>query len=337
MPKVRFLTQEFAKNDDFKLMQKFSYSSIFIYFFTLLCIVEHGTQASTWGERGGVIYSAEHKYAGNWRRLASTEEESIVQLIEIITTSKLGIELIDKARLRAAKDRKRLEDVIYSGEVSVTDTTLVRKFNPSSPESVRFETRSKVYIDKSHNSKNAVLDLIHELTHYIYKKPFNPYLSDFSVSSFLFDTIQGKGGEVDAFMVECRVGRDIYGLKSISPQCLDIMENGQFSRSLAVKEFYKLGTYHDQFKASAEKLGISDETISNASPLQSTLISSAWSKPYPVAVIEEFETIMTKVCHNDLKRMTYFSETQSRTIASANKKVHDAKTNFNARCRSYLD
>lgn len=300
-------------------------------------LVAFSANASSWGQRGGVIHSATDKYSGNWRKLSSTQEGSIEQLIEIVSTSKLGIQLIDKARLRAAKDRKRLEEVIDSGDASVTDTTLVRKFNPSTPESVRFETRSKVYIDKSHSTKNAVLDLIHELTHYIYKKPFNPYLSDFSVSTFLSDTIQGKGGEVDAFLVECRVGREIYGLKAISPQCLNILDGEEFSRELAVKEFYKLGEHYDQFKHAVNKLGISHEVVEHSSSEDSSLISSAWSKPYPVAVIEEFETIMTKVCQNDLKRMTYLKESQSRSIASANKKVGQAESKFNARCRSYLD
>ncbi|POB13679.1 hypothetical protein C0Z22_08990 [Halobacteriovorax sp. DA5] len=308
-------------------------------FFSILTsfLVCSSVAASSWAERGGVIRSATNKYSGNWRKLSSTQEGSIEQLIEIVSTSKLGIQLIDKARLRAAKDRKRLEEVIDSGDVSVTDTTLVRKFNPSSPESVRFETRSTVYIDKSHSTKNAVLDLIHELTHYIYKKPFNPYLSEFSVSSFLSDTIQGKGGEVDAFMVECRVGREIYGLKAISPQCLNILDGEEFSRDLAIKEFYKLGVHYDQFKHEASKLGISDEIIQFSSREDSSLISSAWSKPYPVAVIEEYGTIMTKVCQNDLKRMTYLRESQTRSIASANKKVGQVESKFNARCRSYLD
>lgn len=319
-----------------KLMSILSNSTIFIMITYLLCSMGN-TFAQSWGERGGTIYSGTKKYSGNWRRLASTEEKSIEQLINIINTSKLGVNLIDKARLRAAKDHKRLEEVIESGEVSVTDTTLVRKFSPNSPESVRFETRSKVYIDKSHNTKNAVLDLIHELTHYIYKKPFNPYVGEFSLSSFLEDTIQGIGGEVDAFIVECKVGRDIYGLKSISAQCLNILDGEEFSRSLAIKEFYKLGEHYDKFKKSADEHGIKQEVITHISPEQSSLISSAWSSPYPVAIVEEFQEIMTKVCHNDLKRMTYLSESKTRSIASANEKVTKARANFNARCRAYLD
>lgn len=317
-------------------MSKSSHTKIFLTILYMLCSIKH-THASSWGERGGVIQPRTNKFSGNWRKLASTEEKSIEQLINIINTSKLGIKLIDMARLRAAKDLKKLEDVIESGNVSVTDTTLVRKFNPSAPESVRFETRSKVYIDKSHNTKNAVLDLIHELIHYTYKKPFNPYLGEFSLSTFLEDTIQGKGGEVDAFIVECKVGRDIYGLKAISAQCLNILDGESFSRELAVKEFYKLGEHFDKFKKDAHEHNIKQEIITHISPEQSSLISSAWSSPYPVAIVEEFEEIMRKVCHNDLKRMTYIAESKGRSIASANEKLTAAHANFDARCREYLD
>ncbi len=313
------------------------FSRYLLLFPTFLILLCNNSFASSWAERGGTIQSGTNKYTGNWRRLASSEEKSVEQLIQIVATSELGVKLIDKARLRAAKDRKRLEEVISGGEVSVTDTTLVRKFSPHSPESVRFETRSRVYIDKSHSTKNAVLDLIHELTHYIYKKPFNPYLSDFSVSSFLNDTIQGRGGEVDAFLVECRIGREIYGLKAISPQCLNILSGDEFSRTLAVKEFYKIGHYYDQFKSDATELGIDKKVIADISKDQTSLVSSAWSKPYPVAVVAEYEAIMTKVCHNDLKRMTYLSEELTRGPASKSSKVNDVRSKFNARCRSYLD
>lgn len=294
--------------------------------------------ARNWKNRGGVITdSSSWRTKKSWRHLAKNDKESISQLLKIIESAPLGAKLLDKARLKAAQQSKRLEEVITPGEVSVTDTTLIRRFSAIDPTEIEYEARSKVYLDRTHNVKNAVLDLVHELTHYVYKEPFNPYRPKFSITKFMKDTIEGKGGEVDAFVLECKVGKHIFGRGSISPQCQNIINReGEFSKNLAKYEFYKLGEYFGDFVRHAKKHNLDLNHLRYISRENGQLISSAWGSPYPMAVLEEYSTIMGKVCENDRKRLSYFQENLGRQPASQNRSLVEINYRLTHRCKEFL-
>jgi len=314
-------------------MINLSFLSIFV---TLL--VSQSTYAgSSWAKRGGLIESKDSwRRQNSWRQLAKSEKEAFEQIFKIIETSKQGLSLLARARAKARKNNQSLLEVVAAGDVSLTDTTLIRKFSSSNPFDVNYRAKSLVYLDRSHNVKNAVLDLVHELTHYSFKIPFNPYKSKFTISSFLKDTIEGRGGEVDAFLVECKIGKEIFGSGSLSPQCQSIIgSNGEFSRDLATAEFYKLGPFFDKFLALSRETSLRLERFKYISRDQGQLISSAWGSPYPLAVVKEYTTIMGKVCANDKKRLSYFGQEKGRLPASEYLSFKKMKKEITERCREF--
>ncbi len=290
--------------------------------------------AGEWGNRGGLINSSTEAISkSSWIKLGKSEKDSIAQLLEIIKSTKSGSIVLTKAIEKSRKSGKTIYDFIESGEVSVTDTTLIRKFSATDPFAVSYTSKSKIYLDRKHDVKNAVLDLVHELTHFAYKEPFNPYRENFSLSGFIEETIESKGGEVDAFLVECEVGRTVFGKSSTSSQCSSIRDGtGRFSRSLATKEFYKLGNFYERYVKFAKELNLDISKAKHISSDEGLLISSAWGSPYPMAIIEEYKAIMTRVCENDLKRLSYYTGSAGRMPASEEKSFSKMKNNVVARC-----
>jgi hypothetical protein len=304
-----------------------------LFTFILLISSAH-VYASTWAQRGALIVDdkKDHKNK-SWIKLAPTERESAKELISIIETTKMGEKLVARAKLKARRDGKSLYDVIKSGDVSLTDTTLIRKFSQHDPFNISYHAKSVVLIDKTHSVKDAVLDLVHELTHYTFKEPFNPYKKDFKISDFMKNTIEGRGGEVEAFLVECRVGREIYGKSPLSAQCQAILdETGEPSKLLAVKEFYKLGSFHKKFLDLSKKKGLNVEEFKHVSRDSGVIISSAWGSPYPMAILDEYTNIMEKVCRNDERRLAFYGTDKSRLPASIYTSYAKAKKDFSRRC-----
>lgn len=293
--------------------------------------------AIDWTERGGVVKSAsDYDQQKSWLQLGASEALAVSELFKIIESSLFGKELLAKAKLKASKDHRNLKDVVLAGEVSLTDTTLIRKFSSSDPFAVSFKAESKIYIQKSLDVKNAVLDLVHELTHFTYKEDFNPYKENFSLISFIQDTIEGRGGELDAFLVECRIGKSLFG-NNISSQCDNVVKGSEFSRELAKAEFYKIGNFYDKFHSELAKFRISADKFPLISPDNGLLVSSAWSRPYPLAIIEEYKNIMGRVCENDLKRISVLSSGVSRFPASDQKSFLKIRSSIISRCADVIE
>ncbi|MBT5093018.1 MAG: hypothetical protein HOM21_02170, partial [Halobacteriovoraceae bacterium] len=121
----------------------------------------------------------------NWLKLANTERGAVQALITLLEKSKTGKVLLRRAEKKAMKGGQQLLDVLLAGEGSLTDTTLIRKFYPSQPDNVIYESRSKVFINRRLNVKDALLDMAHELTHFSYRMPFNPYQGPFDLKRFV--------------------------------------------------------------------------------------------------------------------------------------------------------
>ncbi len=262
-----------------------------------------------------------------WVSLAKTDRESIKSLIGILKRSKTARFVLNKAKNKARSQGTSLTGIIYPGEVSICDTTLIRRFRPSDPSQISYESVSKVFLNRDLSILDGALDLIHELTHYSYKTPFNPYDSKFKLKRFISGTIEDKGGEVDAYMVECKVLSELLPSKSAShSSCNKIRDpkTGEISRFHAIKEFYKVGKDYKKFWNKGEAYGIGKGEITQISDLHPTLISSAYGVPYPLASIFEYESIMKKACGNDLKRLALFKSKFGRFPASGDQKIKKA-------------
>lgn len=271
----------------------------------------------------------------SWMDYTSSQELNLKKLLELLSRSETGEKIIKEAAYKASRTGMVLEDVIKVGESSLTDTTLVRKFSPHSPEHVIYESRSVVYINKNLSWDDALLDLAHELTHYVYREGFNPYAESFNAKDFIKSTIEGQGGEVQAFLTECRVLRELFSTKIQSrSNCTKIEDSGgQLSFARAVELFYHVGSYFEGLHGQLQKREIAS-SFSDLKPEKINFISSAYGVPYPVAALMEYDLVVNKVCENDKKRLAYMQQGPKRGPASESD--HQAKfvQSYAQRCES---
>ncbi|MBK23176.1 MAG: hypothetical protein CME70_04145 [Halobacteriovorax sp.] len=284
----------------------------------------------------------------NWIKGNMSEEEGVRHLVKLLLKSKTGKKLLYLAKEKAAAQGETLLEVIKVGEGSLTDTTLVRRFSPSNPEQIDYETKTKVFVNQNLNTMDAVLDLAHELTHFTYREPFNPYRQNFKLHEFIHSTVEGKGGEVDAYMIECKVKQELFPKQNnSSSNCNKVtdQETGKLSKKLGAQQFYKVGQFVRKFKRDLERFGIESHEFPYLSEDDSDFISSAYGKPYPIAALEEYVTIMGKACQNDYRRLAVLSRGTNRSPASEGTDfVHSRqsslsrmKNNFSLRCNSFIN
>ncbi|EQC50378.1 hypothetical protein M899_2555 [Bacteriovorax sp. BSW11_IV] len=270
-----------------------------------------------------------------WRFLGGTEEDALREIFNILQKSDTASRLLVRAQSVAAMQGMTLNDVIIPGDGSLTDTTLIRKFNPKNPSMVAYESRSKVFLNRDLSVMDAVLDLAHELTHFSFRSPFNPYVGEFDVESFVASTIEGKGGEVDAYLIECRVYDEIfkkdYGAKE---NCESIRgTDKKFSKELTTREFYKVGPFDRDLEKELNQNGGKSAALKNLTDRQAVFISSAYGVPYPLAAVREYVSIMGRACENDKKRLAYASAAIDRSPASTSENIYSALSKgYQKRC-----
>lgn len=278
-----------------------------------------------------------------WYKKSRSDEENFKRLVEGLKRTVTGKKVIEKATEKAGLQGHTLFDVLAIGEGSLTDTTLVRRFSASNPASVMYETRSKVFLNRHLKTLDALLDFAHELTHYTFREPFNPYNARFHLKDFIKSTVEGRGGEVDAYMVECRVLQELMpttGFLRSNCQKVYDQEARSVSKDMGVVEFYKVGSHFDNLKKDLEKFAINEKDLPKASSGEALFISSAWGLPYPVAAVKEYVNIMDRVCKNDQNRITLMQNKLGRAPASLtdNKDVQDFRLmfeDFKVRCEKF--
>lgn len=255
-----------------------------------------------------------------------------------MASSPTGEKLMARAQAKAAESGRTLLDVIKPGAGSLTDTTLIRRFSADNPDKVVFEHLTYVYLNQNLKVIDAVLDLAHELSHFAYRAPFDPYRKSFSVVDFVRSTIEGKGGEVDAYLIECQVLQELFGKeKQGRYHCSKIKDprTGRPSRKLAIKEFYKVGEEISWMKEHLGDFFNLKKELPQLSPHEAVFISSAYGMPYPMAAVKEYITVKGKVCKNDKKRLGYMKAKAA--SATSNKGRYVAMLeDYQNRCQSLL-
>ena len=207
-----------------------------------------------------------------------------------------------------------------------------------------YETKSKVYLNRHLKTLDALLDFAHELTHYTYREPFNPYDVRFHLKDFIKSTVEGRGGEVDAYMVECQVLHELMpgtGFERSNCQKVYDQQIGNVSKKLGIIEFYKVGAHYENLKKELEKYSVNEKDLPAASSGEALFISSAWGMPYPVAAVKEYVNIMDRVCKNDQNRISLMQNKMKRAPASVgdNKDAQDYRLmfeDFKSRCEKFI-
>lgn len=259
-------------------------------------------------------------YNEAWYKKNRSDEENFKRLVTGLERVPTGKKVIQKATEKAAQQGHTLFDVVAIGDGSLTDTTLIRRFSASNPAQVMYETRSKVFLNRHLKTMDALLDFAHELTHFTYREPFNPYDSRFHLKDFIKSTVEGRGGEVDAYMVECKVLKELLPGEGFNrSNCAKVYDQkmGAVSKELGIQEFYKVGLHFDGLKKDLEKFAVNEKDLPLATANEALFISSAWGLPYPVAAVKEFVNIMDRVCKNDQNRISLMQNKVGRTPAGA--------------------
>jgi hypothetical protein len=271
-----------------------------------------------------------------WYKNNKSEEENFTRLITALKKSTSGRNILERATEKAAQQGKTLLDVISSGEGSLTDTTLVRRFSASNPKDVVYETKSRVYLNRHLKTLDAMLDLAHELTHYTYREAFNPYDSRFHLKDFIQKTVEGRGGEVDAYLVECKVLSELYpGDLENRSNCGKVLDQrtGRLSKAKGTQEFYKVGAHFSNLKKDFQKFSMKESDLPQVSSEHAMFISSAWGVPYPVAAVREYSNIMDRVCKNDQNRLSLMQNKGDRSPASETYKT--MFEDYKSRCQQF--
>ncbi|MFZ8933434.1 MAG: hypothetical protein ACO2ZP_06015, partial [Bacteriovoracaceae bacterium] len=82
----------------------------------------------------------------------------------------------------------------------------------------------------------------------------------------------------------------------------------KFSKIEGIKKFYRVGDFIGDIHKH-----VSSHEFSYLSNNEPVFISSAYGLPYPVAAVKEYQTIMSKVCRNDKRRIQLLKEQLSST------------------------
>jgi hypothetical protein len=245
-----------------------------------------------------------------WSKISSSPTKNVERIVAQLEKSKTGRKLINMALVRARQNGEpnaSMLTIVSPGAGSLTDTTLVRRFSPHSPEDMEFESRSKIFINQNLSFIEAVLDLAHELTHFVFREAFNPYQNSFTLEQFISSTIEGRGGEVQAYLMECQVQQEIFPqIPKEQYRCHHVRHEvtGKLSKQKGIAEFYKVGPYLSKMGDELKRYGLNSEHFPLLSKDTAYFISSAYGLPYPLAAIKEYVYVMTKACENDYKRLT---------------------------------
>ena len=282
-----------------------------------------------------------------WTEVAKTEDSSIKALLRLLERSKAGKNILRMAERKALSQGLLLSDILFAGPGSICDTTLVRRFSKNNPGRISYETRSKIYINRNLSVVDAVLDIAHELTHYSLRTQFNPYGNSFDLSAFVHSTIEGQGGEVDAYMSECRVYQELFPKETrANNNCSHIIDpqTGVFSRERTVRLFYQMGSDLEEFNHELRTHNISKEDFPDLQAGPPVFISSDYGVPYPVAAMREYASIMERVCQNDQKRVAIIEDKMGKGRNLASLSGHetgmsddlDSRSDLEKKCQRFL-
>ncbi len=240
--------------------------------------------------------------------------DQLKEAVALLEETERGSEELKKARAAGVP--------IIMGSVSRTDVTATRVADGGAEH---FKTEVRVIVAENKDPVFQALDLVHELVHAGEPKanPFDPKLGP---EDYVRSGIEGRGGESQAILAECEVGKEfVVGNSSrtqLKPESMQLVKarceyawKSADEPSKWIQSFYNLGQFYSDFASRVGQLKISEVEKTrwrNQTGIRSPLYSSAVAhKPYPLALLEEYIEITRKVCNK-----AKISHGVSRAIAS---------------------
>jgi hypothetical protein len=228
--------------------------------------------------------------------------ERLRATVQILMRSPTGRGLIESAmRFWKIDSERELSRFLKWDRASRTDAVLIRHFNPKTGTEER-EREVTISLRSSQKIEEVVLDLAHELAHAVSKPVWDPYDPGLSAGDYLLSAIEGRGGEIEAVAVECRVALELQPVvDSIdASRCQPYLHEGRVLSERIREDFYRVGSWYSRL---ASRLGSELGRFPLLSAKAPRLFSSTGHSPYPVALYEEFEQINSAACDNSRSRL----------------------------------
>jgi hypothetical protein len=250
----------------------------------------------------------------NAETLPKHSKERLQGLIQILGKSPSGRRLLEQARLFwGLEDSREIVRHLKWDSASRTDAVLIRHFDPRTGLEDR-ERRVTIFLRSNQKLEEAVMDLAHELSHAVSKPVWDPYDPDLSAADYLFTSIEGPGGEIEAVSRECQVAYELreFGEFDLSRcerylKTAESTETPRVLRDLIRADFYKVGKWYPKLR---ERLGVQLRRFPMLSAQTPKLYSSTGQSPYPYALLREYEELTEIACENSRNRLRSFSDRQ---------------------------
>ena len=255
--------------------------------------------------------------------------------IDVLASSPTGKALLEKAAsFWKYKEGHGLVSHLKWGEASRTDAVLIRKLDPVTGQESR-EREVTIYLKKTPSLNDLVLDIAHELVHATSRPGWDPYDPLLTPGKYIWTSIEGEGGEVEAVFAECKVSSELPALQPLYvKRCGQYLEPGQkeIVRTRIRADFYRVGKWNPELQRNLGAETVMFPLLSKDSP---HLYSSTGRAPYPAALYQEYKELTQLACENTARRAQAFGvRGPSRGLASEPRPTERATTDFlNQRCR----
>ncbi len=231
--------------------------------------------------------------------------ERLRATVQILMRSPTGRSLVESAqRFWKLESERELPRFLKWDRASKTDAVLIRHFNPKTGTEER-EREVTISLRSAQKIEEVVLDLAHELAHAVSKPVWDPYDAGLTAGDYLFSAIEGRGGEIEAVALECRVALELLPLVDSMDvsRCGPYVQQGRVLTERIREDFYRIGSWYPQLTS---RLGGETARFPLLSAKAPRLFSSTGHSPYPVALFEEFEQISAAACENSRSRLKTF-------------------------------
>ncbi len=229
------------------------------------------------------------------------------EALKILEVSSTGQALLKRATQKwRFREVSQLVQILEWGKVSKTDSVLTRHYDPDTGKETR-ERRITIYLRQGETAWDIVLDLAHELSHALDGPSWDPYDPRLTPGRYIWESLEGRGGEVDAVHYECQIASELSKksrelFSRLFDRCVKYLSDKGLGidRNKIKKDFYQVGKWLEELKVN---LGREEKLFPLLSPQVPQLYSSTGNSPYPVALLDEYQALTSSACQNMASRL----------------------------------
>ena len=234
--------------------------------------------------------------------------------MQTLSLTPTGNHLITLASVEALRMEVDLLDIIRPGDFSAVTNGFSFVFDRANPTQNLTRHGVAIFLDRKVDLGRATAHLAHELVHFIMQDVPNPYDLNHTESALetIISTIEGRGGEVDASMVECQVLVELTQGLFQDPYCQAMSDAaGNIDREKVVASYYRMGEHYQDFVEQLRAEGFSEDDLPHLSSEDSQLFLNLGEAdlPYPVAALEEYQRQREQVCAKHRERLSFMDST----------------------------